>query len=182
LGPSTKAGEKWISTRYKSILTLFSKWLIQSRRNFAIDGCISRIYRYTESVEFSLRSEKSYSCRAKASGNTFCLSLGIATTFFWGLSARSWTIAVEICNNMSMCVHDAGERAYTAMLFVCLPTNIEISSLTFNITGANATHVCIYIYIQIYTPTRTYARIHVRHEYMKCIVSLCLFASSPNSG
>lgn len=57
---------------------------------------------------------------------------------------------VGICNGTSACAHDAGERTYTAVLFVCLPTNIEIPSLTFNITGANATHVR--------THTHTYVR------------------------
>lgn len=112
-----------------------------SRSTDAPVGC-------TESVEFSLHFGKSYLCLAKASGDTSRLSVGAATAFFSGLSARSRTIAWGICTGT--CAHDAGERAYTVVLFVCLPTNIEISSLTFNITGANVTHIRVYTYTHIH--------------------------------
>lgn len=77
---------------------------------------------------------------------------------------------VGICSGTCVSAHDAGERTYTAVLFVCLPTNIEIPSLTFNITGANATHVRAHT--RIYSYARTYARTTRIHEVRRLALSL----------
>lgn len=57
-------------------------------------------------------------------------------------------------------------------LFVCLPTNIEMSSLTFNITEANATHVRAYMHV--YAHAYTYARTTRIHEVRRLTLSLRL--------
>lgn len=73
-------------------------------------------------------------------------SVGAATAFFFVLLSssallpplfvKSGTTASGICGGTGTYMP---WQLYTAeLLFVCLPTNIEISSFIFNITGANA--------------------------------------------